>query len=657
MAIYTIAKWVEDEQWGNLIIGSLFGGWLQNGMFGKERSTGSQFKGTFSESSQGFTGQYGINMKKTGGLFSSSKEWTDWYGLPTEVDSVMDTLYKRVRSSFIVLGETFDDTSLDEKLNGFVYRFNIASTDMKTVADSVSNGLSKAMGDILTPSVSALMKTGESWTTAFQRIMVEANSVSRVISLMGDTMSGVFGRNNLDNVLKTSDALVQLFGALDTFNSSFGAYYANFYTGNEQITQAWKDMAAAFGYAGITNMPTTRQQFRTMVDSLDLNTESGRSTFKSLMSLQGAFAALTPTLDDATAAVKELAAAKLNDQAKQIGAYYTAQRQGMADALRNSITAKQDAISTSQSIIDSLGGVIDSLKGYRDTLVSGAGTVSPSAQYAQSRLLFDQTSARARLGDIEAANSLQSVSENFLRASLAIGTSSTYAGDVGMVAGTLDSVIGVAERQVPIAQSQLQVAQDQLATLEQMLARMSGSTPTVVADYGAALNDWQSFFTSTAIGQSVQNSAGTMQRIADSIGLFVDKSGRGYTFSATDSPYALAGMSQDFADYMRQKYGTWQAPAFASGGLHGGGLRLVGENGPELEITGPSRILNAADSLSIASNGSAMLAELQALRSEVASLRQEQMDGASTIASNTGKAARILDRFDIDGLPETREAA
>lgn len=34
-------------------------------------------------------------------------------------------------------------------------------------------------------------------------------------------------------------------------------------------------------------------------------------------------------------------------------------------------------------------------------------------------------------------------------------------------------------------------------------------------------------------------------------------------------------------------------PGFATGGMHTGGLRIVGENGPELEATGPSRIWNA----------------------------------------------------------------
>jgi hypothetical protein len=34
-------------------------------------------------------------------------------------------------------------------------------------------------------------------------------------------------------------------------------------------------------------------------------------------------------------------------------------------------------------------------------------------------------------------------------------------------------------------------------------------------------------------------------------------------------------------------------PAFATGGDHLGGYRIVGENGPELESTGASRIFNA----------------------------------------------------------------
>ena len=48
-----------------------------------------------------------------------------------------------------------------------------------------------------------------------------------------------------------------------------------------------------------------------------------------------------------------------------------------------------------------------------------------------------------------------------------------------------------------------------------------------------------------------------------------------------------------------------QVPKFASGGYHKGGIRLVGENGPELEVTGPSQILNANQTKEVLQGGKA----------------------------------------------------
>lgn len=104
--------------------------------------------------------------------------------------------------------------------------------------------------------------------------------------------------------------------------------------------------------------------------------------------------------------------------------------------------------------------------------------------------------------------------------------------------------------------------------------------------------------------------------------------------------------------------------AFAKGGFHTGGLRLVGENGPELEVTGPSRIFNADQTRAILAGDDdsqmlvllrALLQEQQRLREEVENLRIE----ARATASNTGKTARQLDRIESDGLvvrPDGAEA-
>lgn len=91
-----------------------------------------------------------------------------------------------------------------------------------------------------------------------------------------------------------------------------------------------------------------------------------------------------------------------------------------------------------------------------------------------------------------------------------------------------------------------------------------------------------------------------------------------------------------------------RAPGFATGGNHDGGWRVVGENGPEIEYTGPSRIYNAGQT-------SSML-DTSALQAEIKQLREEMRAGMFAVAKNTGKTADQLQRWDGDGLPEERVA-
>jgi hypothetical protein len=85
---------------------------------------------------------------------------------------------------------------------------------------------------------------------------------------------------------------------------------------------------------------------------------------------------------------------------------------------------------------------------------------------------------------------------------------------------------------------------------------------------------------------------------------------------------------------------------FATGGSFGGGWRVVGEQGPELEYTGPSNILSNPKSKALVDN--------VVLISEVRKLREEMRQGNFQIAKNTGKLVRINDRWDSDGLPAER---
>ena len=83
--------------------------------------------------------------------------------------------------------------------------------------------------------------------------------------------------------------------------------------------------------------------------------------------------------------------------------------------------------------------------------------------------------------------------------------------------------------------------------------------------------------------------------------LFTRPSSGTWSVFDTMSAIAMAGMTLE-EHYL--KYGIKEGiKGYASGGCTPAGLRLVGENGPELEVTGPSRIWNA-DTKALLSGGS-----------------------------------------------------
>lgn len=91
---------------------------------------------------------------------------------------------------------------------------------------------------------------------------------------------------------------------------------------------------------------------------------------------------------------------------------------------------------------------------------------------------------------------------------------------------------------------------------------------------------------------------------------------------------------------------------FAAGGDFAGGLRVVGEQGPELEVTGPARIFDARTTQQILGGAGAnaeLLAEMRALRASLDQMRSDQVTGDVALARNTGQLVTLLNRVIKDG--------
>lgn len=118
------------------------------------------------------------------------------------------------------------------------------------------------------------------------------------------------------------------------------------------------------------------------------------------------------------------------------------------------------------------------------------------------------------------------------------------------------------------------------------------------------------------------------------------------TLGGVTAPFSEGGLLDSYrAAYALE--GDSSLPKFANGGQHGGGWRMVGERGPEIEWTPPSRIYSNADSRKILGVGVSgavdlepLTRELHALRKEVAQLRAERNQDASHAAGQRNEQLR-----------------
>jgi hypothetical protein len=114
--------------------------------------------------------------------------------------------------------------------------------------------------------------------------------------------------------------------------------------------------------------------------------------------------------------------------------------------------------------------------------------------------------------------------------------------------------------------------------------------------------------------------------------------------SAVETQFGVAEKDTDW-NYLKTKAG------FARGGLFGGGMRMVGEIGPELEVTGPARYMSHSSTQAMLGNA---IMQSTSVAEEMKGLREDNRAQSRAIVSLQARMTRLLERWDGDGLPEER---
>ncbi len=560
--------------------------------------------------------------------------------------------------------------TVNEKMAEMV--LGIGQTITESVVDAVSMGVDENGTEVfanVTRQVSRFMagagdefrRTGETAVQTLGRLSGSLSGVNGVLGLLGAKLyATTLAGGDL------ASQLADLFGGLSNFKSTTGAYFEAYFSEAERaaaLTGQLSQQMRALGYS----LPATREGFRELVERQDLSTDAGRRSYAALVQLSGAFAELNPAAEAAATGVQNMVDA-LSTSGQAIFAFITELRSaaggpaGGLAAARSSYNA--DLAAAQAGDADASGRIVASAR----TLVEA---VRNSA--ADPLALARETSAIAvQLQTLPAVVSWQVLMlEKLSLLGLNTAAGGPLAKAVGNALGEARATITlIMDSALPddlkaLALSASAVVTRTIQTLIDSSALSASDRRLLEAVTGSAAGTLVLGGHVALVAPGLTDAITGLELATRDLNRAIDEApgqspkDLGEPDKPTprvdpDPPKNRVDLGDDDSRFRwgrKSRNGEYVAE-FANGGSHTGGLRIVGENGPELEATGASRIWTArqtADMVAGAGSNTATVAELQALRAELRA-------GQEAIAAATQAMAKQLARWDDGGAMLTKVA-
>lgn len=495
------------------------------------------------------------------------------------------------------------------------------------------------------------------------------------------TESGQRGAVALEGVADSIDLIISTAQAAIDAQKSFVEKYR---TGTPE--SALLKIKAAPGFGGLGSLAEIiglgPETLKTMLadygSSLNSSTEDGRRAISVLGELSGAFDTVIGSAEAAKEATRK---------------FYSDQLSGALDGLKKAVDVEKDAlrktyddqVAKTKASIDGLTKSVGNLESLSSALKN---TLSGLRQ--ESDLGADRRDAQAQIkaalaisragGPLPKSESLADALSVLSKPSESLFSNRVdYQRDFFRTAADLTALSGIADSEISVAEKQLAALNSQLDLLQKSFDGETERLDALVSKAQAqidAINGVDTSIQSVAAAlASFKAAAGSYQQAgmgvsASSIATGLGKLPTQEAISAALAQAAVAGIGANdlvsawnaanpSAQVSTESVVEWARKqgikGYASGGMFGGGYRLVGENGPELEATGPSRIYNAEDTRRLFAALQPAI-DLGPLLEEMRALHADMMAAYAAIARNTSRTAKQLERWDADGMPETTTA-
>ena len=602
-------------------------------------------QGTVSDA--GFDGDITNVFRAKGGLLVGNKHKSVSQDLLPEMQDAFDTAINAFYGSAHNFAENL---GLDVKLvDGFTKEIQIKSEKGKELtADAVTAmiaGIGDSIASNLLPTVDTLKKAGETSFQTLTRLSGEFDALSSGAVNLG---ASVKYANELIKGMsfESRSSLLEMAGGAEILGNITGYFPQHFLTEAERLAPVQERLVEGLTDLGFA-ANLSNEQYKALVQSLDIPDETRIKLLllgSALFEVNAALDATNQAAIDAARALDET----IQAQAKTNLSNVFAALQRSVEAERRSITDKYntdlDAVNTHiRNVTDSIG----KLKSLSDALGNTVDQLRPlSRDGAKLQILNAINTAKAGGGlpdvadisralDVLKANNITGVRSSFEFAREQAKTANLI-GDLGNLT---DSQVTLEERSLKALEAQRdrldEGFQDELGRLDSLLEQGQREIDT--------LNGLDTTLLSlaTAIEQfnlrAVQGGgAGIVDPLiggAPVVGgnpAIKDQQIIDY-FKTPRTPEEIArdaiknGVTSQqiiatgrFTQVEADKFfkDNPHIPKFADGGIHRGGLRIVGERGPELERTGPSHITSNSDLKKTLGNDE-VVRELRLLRAVV----------------------------------------
>ena len=689
-----------------------------------------------------FDAQQYVKQKKKGGLLSGSSKTRYLHNpLDAETQDALGAAFNdKILNSmglFSALGVELSDSVLDG--------LNIATTRISTqgkTPEAIQEKLDAWFGSLGDSAVAAINAATNS---GLQNYNFEAltNFVNNLYSV-NDSFE-MLGRKLYDVSVSTgfmAEQLVAMAGGAEAFNAANSKFFDSFYTDVEKTNYTLATVTKQFKAMDVA-LPGSRAAFRSVVDALDLTTESGRKMYVTLTGLaesaSQAYAILEQQLTNAVTSAQGAVQRAISAQQKKATEAYNATNTSLSDMV-STVTENVNGLN---SVSTSLSTALKALRGDSDDAVK---MLRAQAQATLQSALATARSGKSLSGFTGLEDALDTVSNHNTDL---YGSMEDFARDQGRTANVVAELNAINGKQLTSAEASLaglktqidlakaaydaqmaqydqalEFAQAQMDALNGVDTSIMGVTAAINAMNAAVVAALQGQATGAGKANTSGNNATLVETLYQSVlGRGSEAAGASYwgaklqsgevTYQQAAEQIAKEALALDASKYAgavsqaqiaaskaaaKAYLDSHKTPAFATGGLISGpgtgtsdsilarlsngeyvmnaeSVRMfgtglldqmnagmipafaagggIGEAGPQLEVTGPSRIYNANQAASMLKGGG----DMGALVSELKQMREENKSQRFQIAKTNQQVASLLQKWDAEGTPKERDYA